>query len=103
MKKETDNLLIDDTRYETEVPEGAIEKGSYKESNPKKICAIIPGVISRINVKKGQNVLAGDVAVILEAMKMYNESEAETDGIVNEIIVSKGDKVKKGQLVIKLT
>lgn len=102
MKKETEDLLIDDTRYETEVPEGSIREGNNKENNPKEICAIIPGSVFCINVKKGQNVSAGDVVIILEAMKMYNDIEAETGGVVSEIFVTKGDRVKKGQLMVKL-
>ena len=101
-EEKQDSLLIDDARYETEIPERYTGKGKVEDSHPGEICAIIPGVIVDIKVWKGQTVNAGEVVLILEAMKMYNDIEAESDGTVTEILVSKGDKVAKGQLMIKL-
>lgn len=102
MEKNMQHLPIDDTKYETEVPEGYIRKYEKQSSTPGEIRAVIPGLIIAIKVRKGQKVAAGDVVVILEAMKMYNDIEAETDGVVAEILVSKGDKVAKDQLMIRL-
>ena len=64
--------------------------------------AVIPGVIVDIKVRKGQKIISGDVVIVLEAMKMYNDIEAETDGTIAEVMVSKGDKVAKGQIMIRL-
>ena len=102
MENKIEHLVVDDTRYETEIPEGYISEGKKESDNPGDVCAIIPGVIVDIKVRKDQSVAAGDVVIILEAMKMYNDIEAEIDGTVSEILVSKGDKVAKGQLMIKL-
>jgi glutaconyl-CoA/methylmalonyl-CoA decarboxylase subunit gamma len=95
-------LVIDDTGYETEIPEGYIRKVKKESAGKKEIRAIIPGVISDVKVKKGQMLKEGHVVVILEAMKMQNLVETETDGRVAEILVSAGDRVAKGQLIIKL-
>ena len=101
-KEKQESLLIDDTRYETEIPEGYIREGKKEVINPGDIRAIIPGSIVDIKVRKDQQIAAGDVVIVLEAMKMYNDIEAESDGKVAEILVSKGDKVAKGQLMIRL-
>lgn len=102
MEKKMQYLIIDDTGYETEIPEGYIRKIKKESAGEKAIRAIIPGVISDVKVRKGQMIKAGHVVVILEAMKMQNSIESETDGRVAEILVSTGDRVAKGQLIIKI-
>ena len=102
MENKIQHILVDDTRYETEVPESYNRKGKKEAVNPGDIRAIIPGVIVEVKVRKGQKVATGDVVIVLEAMKMYNDIEAESDGTVAEILVSKGDKVAKGRMMIRL-
>ncbi len=102
MEDKTRHLLVDDTAYETEVPEGYTGSGRHEKPGPGEVRAIIPGVIRRIDVKPGQNVKAGDVMIILEAMKMYNDIEAEKGGTVSQVLVSEGDRVAKGQVMVIL-
>ncbi len=45
----------------------------------------------------GQHVKAGDTVCIIEAMKLLNEIEAETDGVIQEILVENGAPVEFGQ------
>jgi biotin carboxyl carrier protein len=96
-------LLIDDTLYETEIPENRLIALSKGISDPLEVRAIIPGTIVEIKVRKGQWISDGQVLLILEAMKMYNEVEAEIDGKIEEISVSAGDRVEKGQLMIRIS
>ena len=96
-------LLIDDTLYETEIPENSLI-GQFKGMpNPHEVRAIIPGTIVEIKVQKGQRISDGQVLLILEAMKMYNEIEAKIDGKIEEISVSAGDRVEKDQLMIRIS
>ena len=55
--------------------------------------APLPGVITSIEVEVGQEVKAGDTVVVLEAMKMANNIEAEKDGKVTAICVKQGESV----------
>ncbi len=55
--------------------------------------APLPGVVTEIKVEMGQNVSAGDTLVVLEAMKMANNLEAEKDGKVIAICVKVGESV----------
>ncbi len=48
-------------------------------------------------VSVGQKVKAGDTVCIIEAMKLLNEIEAETDGVITEILVENGQPVEFGQ------
>jgi len=57
------------------------------------IKAPLPGVITSIEVEVGQQVKAGDTLVVLEAMKMANNIEAEKDGTVTAICVKQGENV----------
>ncbi len=48
-------------------------------------------------VKVGDTVAAGQVLCIIEAMKLMNEIEAETGGVVREILVKNAEPVEYGQ------
>ena len=53
----------------------------------------LPGTITSVEVTVGQEVKAGDTVVVLEAMKMQNNIEAEKDGKVTAIAVKVGQAV----------
>lgn len=55
--------------------------------------APLPGVVTEIKVAVGDEVKAGDVVLVLEAMKMANNLEAEKDGKVTAILVNEGASV----------
>ena len=55
--------------------------------------APMPGSILAVKASVGQAVKAGDVIVVLEAMKMENDIVAPCDGTVKEIVVTKGTTV----------
>lgn len=50
----------------------------------------------------GQAVKAGQVVLILEAMKMANDITAETDGTVKAILVEQGAQVQSGDALIEM-
>lgn len=64
------------------------------------IKAPLPGKIIALNFKIGDQVRAGDVVAILEAMKMENEIMAAVDGTVREIMVSNGINVNPGEPIM---
>ena len=64
--------------------------------------APMPGNILDVKVAAGASVKAGDVLVILEAMKMENEIQAPADGTVTAILVNKGDSVLEGAEIVKI-
>lgn len=57
------------------------------------VAAPLPGNIIDVKVAQGASVKAGDVIIILEAMKMENEIVAPKDGTIAQIVVSKGTTV----------
>ena len=64
--------------------------------------APLPGTISPVNVKVGDKVNVGDTVVVLEAMKMQNNIEAENSGTVTSILVNQGDSVMEGATLITI-
>lgn len=67
--------------------------GSSKKDGVK---SPLPGVILDIKVKEGDMVKKGQTVIILEAMKMENNINANKDGKIAEIKVNKGDSVLEG-------
>ena len=125
------NVTVNGKTYEVEVEEvGAVSGCTYQApvkpsqpSTPKSapkaapkaapsqpaqaganaVSAPMPGTILDIKVTEGQSVKAGDVLLILEAMKMENEIVAPSDGKVAKISASKGAAVNTGDALITLS
>lgn len=64
--------------------------------------APMPGNIWKIEVKEGDTVKAGDILLILEAMKMENEILAPRDGVVASINTTQGATVNTGDKLVVL-
>lgn len=62
----------------------------------------LPGVVLDIFVKEGDTVKEGQKLLMLEAMKMENNIEAECGGVVTKISVSKGASVLEGDVLISI-
>ena len=67
-----------------------------------KVLAPLPGTVTEVCVKVGDAVAMGDTVVVLEAMKMQNNIEAENSGTVTSVLVSKGDTVMEGAPLITI-
>lgn len=64
------------------------------------VTAPMPGKIVKLVASVGQAVNAGEVLLILEAMKMQNEITAPAAGTVKSFAVNAGDSVKPGQTMV---
>ena len=64
--------------------------------------APLPGTVTEIKVQQGQQVNVGDVVLVLEAMKMQNNIEAEYAGTVTSITVKPGDTVMEGAVLMTI-
>lgn len=62
----------------------------------------LPGVIIDVKVNVGDVVKKGETVVVLEAMKMENNINADRDGKVVAVQVAKGDTVADGAALIIL-
>jgi biotin carboxyl carrier protein len=66
------------------------------------IKAPMPGLILEVLVQVGDTVKEGDYLLVLEAMKMENTLTALGDGVVKSVLVTKGEKVEKNQMLIEM-
>jgi biotin carboxyl carrier protein len=64
--------------------------------------ALMPGIVTRVLVEKGQAVAAGAPLLIIEAMKMENEVRADVAGTVRSVGVSPGSTVNAGDLLVSI-
>lgn len=64
------------------------------------VAAPMPGNILRVEVNQGDTVKAGQLLVVLEAMKMENEIVAPKDGTVAQVVTSKGAVVDTGSPLV---
>ncbi len=76
----------------------AAARASYQNA----VKAPLPGVITEITVAVGDEVKAGDTVVVLEAMKMANNLEAEKGGKVSAILVQPGQSVMEGDVLVAI-
>ena len=60
----------------------------------------LPGVVLDIFVHVGDTITTGQKVMLLEAMKMENNIEADKNGVVKAIKVNKGDSVQEGDVLI---
>lgn len=67
-----------------------------------KVQAPLPGTITEVKVAVGDMVKSGDTVVVLEAMKMQNNIEAENTGKVTSVLVKQGDSVMEGATLITI-
>jgi propionyl-CoA carboxylase alpha chain len=72
-------------------PARAAESGS--------LMAPMPGSVTRIAAAPGERVSAGQIVLVLEAMKMEHQIAAPADGVVAEIRVAAGAQVNGGDVL----
>jgi len=111
-------LTVNDVEYEVEVERLAVNPTRMGDQPVKTIPAEtatvkptynqpvyelkspLPGTILDISVKEGDNVKEGQILLVLEAMKMENNIQAERNGVVEKILRAKGDAVMEGDVLL---
>ncbi len=109
------SVTVDGTSYQVSVgPAGAVTDVQPATSaappaapspvtgSGEPVTAPLTGNIFQTKVAEGQQVAAGDVVIIMEAMKMETEVRAPRAGTVTEIAVKEGDSVQSGDTLFQL-
>ena len=76
--------------------------GELAEQGSQTVTAYMPGRVVAVLVEEGAQVAAGDGVLVLEAMKMENEIQAERAGVVGRILVGLGEAVEGGDALFEL-
>ncbi|OBR90076.1 pyruvate carboxylase [Clostridium sp. 001] len=72
------------------------------EDDEKEIGSSIPGNIVKVLVKPGDKVEEGQSLIVIEAMKMETNVSAAEAGVIDGVFVKEGQRVKTGELLIRL-
>ena len=76
--------------------------GDADESAGNEILSPMPGVVKVLNTSPQSDVKAGDVLVIIEAMKMEHSLTASRDGVVSDVLIKAGQQVEAGEVLLIL-
>ncbi|QWC99475.1 acetyl-CoA carboxylase biotin carboxylase subunit [Polynucleobacter paneuropaeus] len=101
------HLVLDGAQYDCMVlsPLGAELQRRMPVKLPsdtsKLVLSPMPGLLTKIFVKAGESVTAGQKLAAIEAMKMENTLSAVQDGIISEICAKEGDSLAVDQLIIR--
>lgn len=95
---------VNGTVYPFEITQSGVKptSGPDPKGTASTIVAGTPGLITKLLVKEGDNVGAGQNVCILEVMKMETFVKAPTAGTIQTISVRPGDQVKAGQTLMTL-
>ncbi len=120
------NVTVNGTRYEVEVQSNTLIKprpaktahvapATYSTTAPVTPAKIdqsapagsasplkspLPGVILEVKAREGDTVKAGQLLMVLEAMKMENNIDANKSGVIKQIIKRQGDSVLEGDALL---
>ncbi|QWD43323.1 acetyl-CoA carboxylase biotin carboxylase subunit [Polynucleobacter paneuropaeus] len=101
------HLVLDGAQYDCMVlsPLGAELQRRMPVKLPpdtsKLVLSPMPGLLTKIFVKAGESVTAGQKLAAIEAMKMENTLSVVQDGIISEICAKEGDSLAVDQLIIR--
>jgi pyruvate carboxylase len=82
--------------------QAGVQRVKAEKGNSRHVGAPMPGKIVKVNVKAGDEVKAGAVLVVTEAMKMETNVKAKADGKIAEVKYKEGEKVEKEDLLVVL-
>ena len=79
------------------------EAGSNADDSQGGMVAPMPGKIIDVLVEQGQSVTAGDLLLVMEAMKMEHRIVANVDGIIGMLKLKAGDQVQQGDVLVEIS
>ncbi|WP_372793228.1 pyruvate carboxylase subunit B [Lutibacter sp.] len=101
-------VIVDGERFNVAIPMGKGMGRSTKKKKKKEgkennvegaVLAPIPGMIVNFMKQNGDSVVEGEIILVLEAMKMMNNFQANKDGVLSGIKFESGDTVSKGDVL----
>lgn len=77
-------------------------RGDGAKQGKRTVKAYMPGRVVEVRVRAGETVESGQPMIVLEAMKMQNEIQAERSGVVSRVFVSAGEAVEGGDPLVEI-
>lgn len=98
---EWETLSTSHGTYKTTLTAKYKNRTPWHAKDPRQIYSFIPGTITTIDVKEGDQVKVGDVLLTFKAMKMHNTYRSPIAGKIAKIHVAVNDVVHKGVLLLE--
>ena len=96
-----DNVRVWLNGESTDIKSVNILEGAVSNSqDPSSLNAPMPGTITALVKKPGDTVEAGEILLVMEAMKMEHAIKAPAQGIVRHFPFDQGDQIKQGDLLV---
>jgi propionyl-CoA carboxylase alpha chain len=102
----TYEVHVDGNRCWVDGPDGSstlVEQPRFPEPSasvePGSLTAAMPGAVTRVAVTEGEQVRAGQLVLVLEAMKMEHPVVAPTDGVITHLYAGMGQQVETGAVL----
>ena len=92
-------FVVNSAKYLTLTTKKFDNRKKWQRLDPNEIRSFIPGSIIDVFAKPGQSLKAGEVILVLDAMKMYTRVTMPHDGVIKTIEVAKGDRIPKNTLM----
>ena len=83
-------------------PSSVTRKSDTGRSGPKRVVAPMTGSIVEVRCAVGESVVAGQVLLVIESMKMNNELRSPADGVIESVPVTPGQRVSAGALLVAI-
>jgi biotin carboxyl carrier protein len=99
---ELDGQAIDARLAPAPTIEAALREATHAGGSAQTIAAPMPGNVLAVRVSEGDEVVAGQVLVVLEAMKMENNVPAPAAGRVVRVLVASGQQVQRAETLVEL-
>ena len=77
-------------------------RGEAGKQGKRVVKAYMPGRVVEVRVQPGDRVETGQPMIVLEAMKMQNEIQAERSGLVSRVYVTAGEAVEGGDPLVEV-
>ncbi len=92
-------FVVNSAKYLTLTTKKFDRRKKWQRLDPNEIKSFIPGSIIDVFAEPGQSLKAGEVILVLDAMKMYTRVTMPHDGVIKTIEVKKGDRIPKNTLM----
>lgn len=101
-KKELVDFVVTARKYKTTLTEKFKNRPVWHKPFPGDVISHLPGTIVELEVKVGDEVEAGQLLLIHQAMKMLNRVVAPVAGVVEAVNVQIGEQIPKDYLMIRI-
>ena len=97
------HIFINGKNYTIEKEEGKRAEIYHEEKGEKVVTSPLPGTVSKIHVKEGDEIEKNQPLLVIESMKMEIEVKSPRNGIVKKILTKNGSYIDVGEPIVLLS